>query len=168
MRTGMRKWIVVAIVLVLAATLTQVSAQTQTQKTDARVAVALTQAGFKYVVGEAGDFRFVIELKGGRTQLVFINSVTETVGNIEIREVWSIGYMGSEVMSSLIMEVMLRDNANKKLGAWGLSQINNLYVGTFSIKMSAESSGSVLRTIAEGVAMLTDDMESKISTADNF
>jgi hypothetical protein len=163
----MRKlWIAVAIVLVLAAALTQVSAQTQ--KTDARVAVALTQAGLKYVVGDDGDFRFVIELKGGRTQLVFINSVTETVGNIEIREVWSIGYMGSEVMSSLIMEVMLRDNANKKLGAWGLSQINNLYVGTFSIKMSAESSGSVLRTIAEGVAMLTDDMESKISTADNF
>ncbi len=56
---------------------------------DPRVEKALKKLGLKYEVDKDGDFKLVFSVEDDRTQVVFINSTTETLGKMEIREIWS-------------------------------------------------------------------------------
>jgi len=56
---------------------------------DPRVERALKKLGMKYKVDEDGDFKLVFAVEGNRMQVVIISSTTETLGKMEIREVWS-------------------------------------------------------------------------------
>ena len=59
---------------------------------DLRVQSALDDAGLKYTIDDDGDFRLLFGQEDDRSQLVWINSNTEEYGNMELREVWGIGY----------------------------------------------------------------------------
>jgi hypothetical protein len=64
-------------------------ARLQAGEPDQRVEKALKKLGLKYTVDKDGDFKLIFTTEGDRTQVVFINSGTETLRKMEIREIWS-------------------------------------------------------------------------------
>jgi hypothetical protein len=54
-------------------------ARLQAGEPDQRVEKALKKLGLKYTVDKDGDFKLIFTTQGDRTQVVFINSGTETL-----------------------------------------------------------------------------------------
>ncbi|MDT7942747.1 MAG: hypothetical protein RQ993_05680, partial [Bacteroidota bacterium] len=85
---------------------------------DPRVERALKKLGLKYKVDEDGDFKLVFAVEGNRTQVVIINSTTETLGKMEIREVWSpIAKFASNPSCELSMD-LLEKHGTFKIGSY--------------------------------------------------
>ena len=65
-------------------------------------------------MNEDGDFRLVFAVEDNRAQVVIISSTTETLGKMEIREVWSpIAKFASTPPCDLSLELL--DKHDKKL-----------------------------------------------------
>ena len=57
-------------------------------KADPSIAPLLEELGYEYELDEDGDYKMVMALDGGRTQMVFIRSGVETYGRHRVREKW--------------------------------------------------------------------------------
>jgi hypothetical protein len=56
-----------------------------------RPAEAAGQGQAQFQVDDDGDFKLTIDLGNGRTQLVYVRSVTHEFGSLKVREVLSMG-----------------------------------------------------------------------------
>lgn len=137
-------------------------------KADDRVRRALQDTDLKFSVDKDGDFRLDFTLVGGRTHVVFIASKTAQWGNMEIREVFALGYRSDTRLSRDNYEDMLKDNGRRKSGAWELHEKDGRYVAVFSVKVAADCSGESLKTVANGVAATADEMEKKLTDTDDL
>jgi hypothetical protein len=82
---------------------------------DPRVEKALKKLGLKYKVNEDGDFKLVFAIEDNRTQVVIISSTTETLGKMEIREVWSpIAKFASNPPCDLSLELLEKHGKAQK------------------------------------------------------
>ena len=126
---------------------------------DLRVQSALDDAGLKYTIDDDGDFRLLFGQEDDRSQLVWINSNTEEYGNMELREVWGIGYRAGEdgSLSRTQLLDLLKRNNTYKLGSWRLSSNGQNVI--FTITVDADADGETLDTVARYVADLTDELE---------
>src|SRR5207342_782892 len=59
---------------------------------DKIVKAQLDSKSLKYEVDKDGDFKVVYQTTGGRTQLAYVRSTTNSYGSLKIREIWSPGY----------------------------------------------------------------------------
>lgn len=57
---------------------------------DASVGKKLDALGLKYEVDADGDYKLLFEVENGRSQIVWVRSPVEALGNMRIREVLSI------------------------------------------------------------------------------
>ncbi|MBE9013747.1 hypothetical protein IQ250_26520, partial [Pseudanabaenaceae cyanobacterium LEGE 13415] len=114
-------------------------AQTRNTPTpDARVKAALDKAGLKYEIDRDGDFKLVMELPNGRTQLVFVRSETQKLNdNFEIREIISPAYKSNGELSKDIANRLLTDSARKKLGGWQTISDGNSSIAILCSKVMA-------------------------------
>lgn len=146
----------------------------ESSKGDSRVRKALEQSKVKYSVDSDHDFCVSWNVGGGRDHVVFINSKTQTyssgegLGDIELREIWALGFVAATVSESN-MRALLERNASYKVGAWALRKRNDgKYEARFVIQVPADCRGAVLRQFTSLVAKTADGIE-KISTdADTF
>ena len=150
------------------AQLGEIGAEESSSKADARVRRALESADIKYSVDEDGDYKVVWTLDGDRTHLVFVNSNTTRLGDMELRDVWAIAFVADEV-SANNLRALLELNGKYKVGAWNLTKRNDgQFVAAFTITVSANCTGQALRTFTQVVASTADEIENTVTKADKF
>jgi hypothetical protein len=130
---------------------------------DARVKEAIEKIGWNYEIDSDGDFKLVLEFEDERSQLVYVNSNTETYREFEIREVWSIGYIAENSLPQEVALTLLEDNYDKKIGAWNIQHVENQYVAVFAAKISALMTPDQLKSIILIVVESADELEKKLT-----
>lgn len=135
---------------------------------DARVKVLLDKAEYKYTVDEDGDFRLVNTTADDRTHVVFIESKTAKLGDLEIRDVFSVGYISDEEVPASVMSNLLRENSLVKLGAWSISRINGKDAAVFRAKIAADTDTKTLLMTMRAVTSTADAKEKELLKTDDL
>lgn len=135
---------------------------------DARVKRALDTTSLKYTVDSDGDYRLNMDVGDDRTQIVFINSNTETYADFEIREIWSVGYQSANLFSATIANKLLLNNELTKLGAWQIKKLNGKYTAVFCAKVSATLTGTELQNVLRAIYTNADKIELELTSKDDF
>jgi len=143
-------------------------ARLQASGPDQRVEKALKKLGLKYTVDKDGDFKLILATQGDRTQVVFINSDTETLRKMEIREIWSPAAKFSSTPPSALSQALLEKNGSFKIGSYAYKKAGDVYVLVFHAQISANASAEELLSVVIGVAMMADATESDIMQTDDF
>jgi len=146
---------------------------------DAGIAKKLDAAGLKYEVDGDGDYKLLFEAEGDRTQIVWVRSSVETLGNMRIREVMAIGgkmpTMGKDdgvgmaatiaLTSTTVLAVAALADANeKKLGGWVLKGKGDDQALYFVAQVPADLSAGDLETVLGSVARSADKFEQTVES----
>ena len=143
-------------------------ARLQASGPDQRVEKALKKLGLKYKVTEDGDFKLVLTTEGDRTQVVFINSRTQTLKKMEIRQIWSPAAKFSSKPPLALSQALLEKNASFKIGSYAYEKAGDVYVLVFHAQIPANASPEELISVVIGVAETADAAESDIMKTDDF
>lgn len=135
---------------------------------DPRVEKALKKLGLKYEVDKEGDFKLVFSIEEGRTQVVFINSATETLGKMEIREIWSPVAKFTSIPPSDLSLALLEKNGTYKIGGYQYKKSGSTYYLVFAVQLSAEAPAEELGSIVAAVAGTADATEKEIMGTDDY
>ena len=161
-----------AIVLACISTLLltgQVHAQIGAKKAhDKRIEKLLDAAELKYTIDSDGDFKAGYRLDNGRTHFVFINSNTEKYGDLEIREVWSVGLISDGQLTPAIMRNLLKKNSTMKLGSWKIVNMGSKECAAFYAQIAADSDKGTLLRALQLVTQAADEMEKELTGKDDL
>lgn len=126
---------------------------------DHRVEEALEGSRYDWEIDSDGDFRMILEFDDNRSHVLFVNSATNHLGGMEVREVWAVGATAEEGFNNKMMEALLRESANVKLGGWSIQDMGESQLAVFRAQVSANASASSLSTIIMAVATTADEFE---------
>ncbi len=145
-------------------------AQVGTRKIEAdeRVARVLKEADLKYTVDNEGDYKLYTQVKEKRLQAVWIISETQNLGSIQVRQIWSIGYVSDQPFPAQLANRFLQENAKIKLGAWQERRMGGKYVAVISAQVGADADKFTLLTCMSAVATTADDMEIELTGKDTY
>jgi hypothetical protein len=135
---------------------------------DDRVATLLTTAALAYEIDTEGDFRLLFKISEGRTQTVYIGSRTVDLGSLELREVWSPGWLSATPLTPAQQAGLLARNAEVAAGAWQLRRRGEEYVAIFSCRLPTGADPLDLRVILDHVAATADRLEAELSGTDSL
>jgi hypothetical protein len=135
---------------------------------DARVERLLKEATAEYSVDADGDFRFVYDIGGGRSQVVWIPSGTSDFGSLEIRQIWSIAHRSRGPLPADLANRLLDRNGAVILGAWLTEQAGDEVGVIFAVQVAAETDAPTLRSAIHAVATTADAMEKELTGEDAF
>lgn len=139
-----------------------------TKSGDARIRKALESKGFKYSVTDAGNFKCTFNVDDNRTHLVFINSGTQSYRGMELREVWAIGLKANGGFSAQIANDLLQDTERRKMGAWKVIKEDDTHYAVFFVVIDANADAETLVSAIKIVIDVADEIEEKITKADDF
>ena len=146
-----------ALCLAFAACLAAPAAQAGTP--DPALKALLDKEKIKYEIDSDGDYKVTFDLGGGRSQLVWIRSSTETYGSLKVREVWSPGYKLNGELSAKIGNRLLEHSHSMILGGWTKQKTYVMFV----VKILASATPQQVRDAAEAAADAADDMEQELT-----
>ncbi len=135
---------------------------------DSRVEKALKKEGLKYELTESGRYKLVYETDGGRTQMVFVDSKTQRLGNYEVREIWSPVYVETRTIPDRSALQLLEANSGYKVGAWEITSSDGQYMVSFSVKVPADLDSGALSSVLSATASTADGVEEKLTGADKY
>jgi hypothetical protein len=136
---------------------------------DPRVKRLLDTLELKYSVDNDGDFKVMVEFEDGRSQAAFINSQTEAFGDFEIRELWSAAYVSEGYLDIDTANTLLMKNFELKIGSWRLIPAgNNTFLVAFCVQIAAECDPNSFWRALAFVLGTADEMEAKLTGADNL
>ncbi len=136
---------------------------------DPRVARALEALEIKYEVDKDGDFQFGFNLTEERSQMGFIRSSTFRFGEVEMREIFSIGLKSFGPFDSRTANFLLEHNNSVKIGAWAtVRDAEDSHLALFTAKVAAELEGELLKEVIVAVLITADEMEKRLSGRDDF
>jgi len=138
------------------------------KKHDPRVEVLLKKGDLKFEIDQDGDFKLVNQLDGGRTQAVFINTSTQNLGDMEIRDIWSVALVSDKPLNTEIANDLLRENNVVKLGAWRVQRSGNKTVVAFAAKIAADTDLETLLITLQAVTMTADKKEQELTEMDKL
>lgn len=161
---------VTSLLLLGSAGLLPVSAQLGDAKEgDARVRRLLEELELKWTIDKDGDFRLHNQVESDdRSQLIWVLSNTSDLRNLEVREVWSIGFKSAEPFSAEIARRLLTQNTQTKVGAWQMRKMGDDYVAVFSAQIAANTDAETLQTVIDAVATTADEMELDVVGTDDW
>jgi len=163
-----KRSLVAAAVMVLCAGTAFSQVGTHTTQADIRVERLLKEAGLTFTIDNEGDFQLYTKVSGNRVQALWIISETQAMGALEIRQIWSIGYTSDQPFSAEILNRLLAENAQVKLGAWQVRRMGGKYVAVFSVQVGADIDRFSLLMAMSTVASTADDMERALTGADVY
>lgn len=148
----------------------KVFCQVEEVKYDPRIKTDLDALGLTYEILTSGDFKLVYNVADNRTQMVIINSKTEEYGGMEIRKLWSVAGVPTDenTYPSDVLFAFLKLNAMYSLGAWEIAEEENQFFLLYNMRISVDTSQSILRELLNLSAIKTDEMEQNIKEEDNF
>lgn len=135
---------------------------------DPRVKRLLDEAGLKYSLTKAHDFKLLFAVDDNRSQLVFVNSNTENYKQFEVREIWSVAYRSTTKLTAGQMRMLLTQTAKNKLGEWSLTDVGDEEIATFTVKAAAVLSKDDLETLIRLVTSSADEMEKELTGSDDL
>lgn len=135
---------------------------------DERVEAALQDADYEWEIDSDGDFRAVLEFTDDRSQVLFVNSKTSMLGQMEVREVWAVAATSKVGFSSEVMKRLLEASGSVKLGGWEINTMGEQDLAIFRAKISANTSASALKTVVRAVAITADEMEKELLGTDEL
>ncbi|WP_339375922.1 hypothetical protein [Calothrix sp. NIES-2098] len=146
-----------------------VSAQTNTKPAaDPRIKDALDKIGAKYEIIADGDFKLLVETENKRSQVVFIESKTEKIGNLEIRYISSPGYISKGPFSAEIANKLLQNSGLNKIAAWQLFTKDQTYMAIFTAKITVNSDPETIKNTLLAVGYGADAMEQELTGKDEL
>jgi len=114
----------------------------------------------KYEVDKDNDFKIVMDVGNGRTQLAYIRSNTETYGANQVREIWSPGYKGEiESLPANVANRLLDHSNSVKMGGW----VKQKAMAVFVVKLSASASAQELQDALEAAVKSADEIEQEFT-----
>ncbi len=155
------KLAVLAILGVALLSLSPVFAQAK-QQADARLEAAMDDTGLAYRVDDEGDIQLEIAWDDGRSQLVILNSGTETYDSMEVREVWTRVAIFEDIDSVSKMDLLglLEAAEQLKMGRFTAITTDDGMVMIFlAVVIDADMSGEDLASVIDIVAVQGDEME---------
>lgn len=164
----MRSWLFAIALVLLVAPLESFAQVGAKKQGDPRVKELLDKAELKYEVDSDGDFKLLNSFDNGRSQVVFILTETVQLGDLEIREVFSIGYVSADSVSAEIARNLLEENRRVKLGAWELNSLGGKEVGVFRAKIAAETDVNALLMTLHAVTSTADQKEQELLSSDEL
>jgi hypothetical protein len=155
--------------LALAATPSVLSAQQA--EFDASVKKALDKADLKYEIDDDGDFKLVIGLGEGRTQLVFVYSSVLSYDDVTVRTIMSplkVAETREELGEDLLYRVLV-ENGENKIGSWEIIEApDGKRMLQYVVKVPTDLSADDLRSMIGLAAVAADQVEKSISTEDTY
>jgi len=135
---------------------------------DYRVKSKLDNLGIKYQITDKGNFKVIFDMGKDRTQMVIINSNTYEYGGMEIREIFSTAAIVESKydFNQSILFSLLELNETYKLGAWQIDGGTSPYILQFALRISANSTQTVLDDVIRLAAKVADEMEQKLTSED--
>jgi tetratricopeptide (TPR) repeat protein len=136
---------------------------------DPRVRDILVGTNFQYTVNSDGNYKIIYDAGNGRTQVLFVESNIESLGDFEIREIWSpIGQAAEASFSQAIADRLLRIGATMKVGAVEIVTIDNKPTAYFSAKVPANLTAEQLVKVINAVASTADENENALFGGDKY
>jgi hypothetical protein len=136
---------------------------------DPRIAKALDALEILYEVDSDADFKILYEWEDdGRSQIAFLNSATETLDDLELREVWSVGYISDKPLPVEIANRLLEDSYDKKLGAWQVLKSEDQHIAVYAVKLDANADPQFLMLALEAALTSADEMEKELLGSDEY
>lgn len=127
---------------------------------DPKIAKHLDSLGYDYEIDGDGDYKLVMSLDGGRTQLVFVRSPVETYGQQRIREIWSPAYKSpTAAFPGVVANRLLEASNNLKLGAWVKQDQHAVLV----VKIAADASAKTLDEAINAAVSSADEIERELA-----
>lgn len=158
----------IAAFVLLAFTTALAHAQGDEPRHDARVERLLDRAEWRYDIDSDGDFRIGYEFDDGRSHLAWINSGTQTLGDLEIREVWAVGYHSDDDISADLAKTLLQQNHEYKLGAWKIQRFNRREAAVFYVQIAADADEQTLIGALISVLSSADKLEEALTGEDDL
>jgi hypothetical protein len=132
------------------------------------IAQQLDRLGLKYTLTKSGNYSITYDLDGGRSQTAYIMGKTETVGNTEIRELWSRAGTMDSLPTREEMQNLLEESGGAKVGFWAIEESNDGgYTVYFSVKVPVYLNDNDLAALLEFTANTADQKEEELFNADN-
>lgn len=129
---------------------------------DPAIKAQLESLDLEYELDSDGDYKVVFDLGGGRSQLVWIRSATDSYGSVKVREIWSPGYKhGGTEISARIANRLLEHSHGVKLGGWTKQKEFAMFV----VKVPVSATPKQLRDAAEAAADCADEIEKELTPA---
>lgn len=146
------------------------AAQALPEGADPRVRASLEEAGIKYSVNQAGNFKVIFQMKDeDRSHMAFVVSKTSSYREVELREVWAVAAVLDEYPPEEVLHRLLSVNSTTKLGAWAIEQAEDGEIWLlYTAKVPAGLSPVELKDIIYFVAEVADEMEADISGDDEY
>lgn len=135
---------------------------------DGRVARLLTEAGLGSVIDDEGDYRLEFTLDDGRSQIAWVASATTKLGDLEVRDLWSIAARGTGPVPQELANGLLQANAQQTLGAWQVQRSGEEYLVVFSAPIDVKTDARTLALALDAVMKTADAMEQALSGKDEF
>jgi len=138
---------------------------------DASVKKTLDKADLKYEIDEDGDFKMVIGLEEGRTQLVFVYSSVLTYDGVNVRTIMSPLKVADnrEELSEDLLYQLLVENGENKIGSWEIIEApDGKLMFQYVVKVPTDLNADDLRSMIGLAAVAADQIENKISTEDTY
>ncbi len=139
------------------------------KKGDPRVKRILNSLDIRYSLDQDENFEVAIAFEDGRSQLAFVNSDTQHIGDFEIREVWSVGYVTQGFLDIDTANTLLLENDLMKIGSWRLKQVDeNTFAAAYCIQIAADCDPQSFLNTLSLVLKVADEMEEKLTGRDNL
>lgn len=138
---------------------------------DTSVKKALDKADLKYEIDDDGDFKLVIGLGEGRTQLVFVYSSVLSYDDVTVRTIMSplkVAETREELGEDLLYRVLV-ENGENKIGSWEIIEApDGKRMLQYVVKVPTDLSADDLRSMIGLAAVAADQVEKVISTEDTY
>lgn len=129
---------------------------------DPRVKALLDKLELQYEVSELGNYRLLYDCGDDRTQLIIVDSETNTYNGMEIREIWSTGYESDKPFSASVANTLLEDTMANKLALWAsYKKTDGKHAAILVARISANANAKTLQDAIEAVND-ADKMELKL------
>ena len=142
-------------------------AQSNAKKGDPSLTRQLDRMGVDYTITDSGNYSIDYTLDSGRSQTTYIMGETQTVDNLQVREIWSRAGTFDSVPSADVMQGLLEDSGTKEIGFWSIEKAKDGgYIVYFSVKVPVYLKDDDLASLLQYTADTADQKEQELFNTD--
>jgi hypothetical protein len=145
--------------LTAAAPLAQSKTDPDAVPSDPRVEKALNAMELVYETEPNGDYRLLYDTGDGRSHLVWVRPQTQSIGELEVREVFATAHEYEGEVPEDVAYDLLRLNSGYVTGSWCIEGSRVIFIA----RVDADASDAELDAAIGAVLFTTDDMEKELT-----
>jgi hypothetical protein len=130
---------------------------------DPRILRQLDGQNLRYQVDHDGEFRLVYQLEGKRTHAVWIQSRTEALGGLELRELYAFAYRCTGPVPQDIANRLMTREASARLGSWERVRAGDDSLAAYVVRIPALAPVDVLLEAVSLVLTMADSLEQELT-----